>query len=51
MLPCHVGIIRLDENPREIGKNMPADCAIQADIQAAPAELNDMIEKGTYTGG
>jgi benzoylformate decarboxylase len=38
-------IIHIDENPWEIGKNMPTDCGIQADIKAALAELNDMLEQ------
>jgi benzoylformate decarboxylase len=39
-------IIQIDENPWEIGKNMPADCGIQADIKAALTELNKMLETG-----
>jgi benzoylformate decarboxylase len=36
-------IIQIDENPWEIGKNMPVTCGIQADIKAALTELNDML--------
>jgi benzoylformate decarboxylase len=45
ILPRDVRIIHIDENPWEIGKNLPADCGIQADIKAAVTELNDMIGK------
>ncbi len=46
ILPRDTRVIHIDENPWEVGKNIPTDCGIQADIQAALADLNDMIEKG-----
>ncbi len=46
ILPRDARIIHIDENPWEIGKNIPTDCGIQADIKAALIDLNDMIEKG-----
>jgi benzoylformate decarboxylase len=46
VLPRDLRIIHIDENPWEIGKNIPADCGIHADIKAALDELNDMLEKG-----
>jgi benzoylformate decarboxylase len=45
ILPRSVRVIHIDENPWEIGKNAAADCGIQADIRAALAELNDMLEQ------
>jgi benzoylformate decarboxylase len=46
ILPREVKIVHIDENPWEIGKNMPTDCGIQADIRVALTELNDMLEQG-----
>jgi benzoylformate decarboxylase len=46
ILPRDARIIHLDENPWEIGKNIPADCGIQADIKAALTELNEMLDRG-----
>lgn len=43
-LPEGVKTIHIDDNPWEIGKNIPADCGIQADIKAAVYELNQAIE-------
>jgi benzoylformate decarboxylase len=43
ILSRHTKIIQIDENPWEIGKNMPVTCGIQADIKAALTELNDML--------
>lgn len=45
ILPRDIRIIHIDENPWEVGKNIPTDCGIQADVKAALAELNEMIEK------
>jgi benzoylformate decarboxylase len=45
-LPANVRVIQIDENPWEIGKNIPVDCGIQSDIKAALAELNELIESG-----
>lgn len=45
-LPEGIKIIHMDENPWEIGKNVPVDCGIQGDIKTALAELNDMLNKG-----
>ncbi len=45
ILPRDARIIHIDENAWEIGKNLPTDCGIQADIKAALAELNEMLEK------
>ncbi len=33
-------IIHIDDNPWEIGKNLPSDCGIQGDIKMVLAELN-----------
>ena len=46
ILPRDAKIIQIDDNPWEIGKNMPADCGIQADIKACLVELNERLEKG-----
>jgi benzoylformate decarboxylase len=43
-LPPNIRMIHIDENPWEIGKNLPADCGIQGDIKAVLAELNEAIE-------
>ena len=45
-LPSNVRIIQIDENPWEIGKNVPVDCGIQGDIKVVLAELNESIENG-----
>lgn len=33
-------ILHIDDDPWELGKNLPTDCAIQGDIKAVLAELN-----------
>lgn len=45
-LPRSARIVHIDENPWEIGKNLPADCGIHADIKSALSELNEMLETG-----
>lgn len=44
--PGGIRIIHIDENPWEIGKNIPTDCGIHADIKPALSELNDMMASG-----
>ncbi len=44
-LPEGIKLIHIDDNPWEIGKNMPVDCGIQGDIKTALAELNQMLDK------
>ncbi|MFH1491698.1 MAG: thiamine pyrophosphate-dependent enzyme, partial [Pseudomonadota bacterium] len=44
-LPESLRVIQIDENPWEIGKNMPVDCGIHGDIKAALTELNESIGK------
>jgi benzoylformate decarboxylase len=46
ILAREMKIVHIDENPWEIGKNIPTDCGIQADIGAALVELNNMLEQG-----
>jgi benzoylformate decarboxylase len=43
--PTTMKIIQIDENPWEIGKNVPADCGIQGDIKSSLAELNALLEE------
>jgi benzoylformate decarboxylase len=45
-LPPGVKIVHIDDNPWEIGKNMPVDCGIQGDIKTALAELNESLAEG-----
>ena len=45
-LPPNARVIQIDENPWEIGKNVPVDCGIQGDIKVVLAELNESIENG-----
>ncbi len=33
-------IVHIDDDPWELGKNLPTDCAIQGDIKAVLLELN-----------
>jgi benzoylformate decarboxylase len=42
-LPQDLKVIQIDENPWEIGKNIPVDCGIQGDIKAALMELNESL--------
>jgi benzoylformate decarboxylase len=49
-LPKGIRIIHIDENPWEIGKNLPTDCGIHADIKSALSELNQMFEAGLSSG-
>ena len=37
-------IIHIDDDPWEIGKNLPVDCGIQGDIKAVLTELNAALE-------
>ena len=43
-LPSSVKVIQIDENPWEIGKNIPVDCGIQGNIKAVLEELNPRIQ-------
>lgn len=43
--PTSMKIIQIDENPWQIGKNVPADCGIQGDIKAALGELNVLLKE------
>jgi benzoylformate decarboxylase len=36
----HLKIIHIDDDPWELGKNLPTQCAIQGDIKASLGELN-----------
>ena len=36
-------IIHVDDNPWELGKNLPTDCAMQGDIKATLGELNSSL--------
>ncbi len=39
-----VKIIHIDDDPWEIGKNLPTQCGLQGDVKAALAELNAALE-------
>jgi benzoylformate decarboxylase len=45
-LPTLVGttIVHIDDDPWEIGKNLPTDCGLQGDIKTTVAELNGALE-------
>jgi benzoylformate decarboxylase len=42
-LPKGLKIVQIDDNPWEIGKNLPVACGIQADIRTALSELNQLL--------
>lgn len=44
VIPENAKIIHIDEDPRELGKNMPVDCGIQGDIRVVLDELNDKLQ-------
>jgi benzoylformate decarboxylase len=44
-LPPNIKLIQIDDNPWEIGKNLPVHCGVQGDIKAVLAELNESLEK------
>ncbi len=41
----HLKIVHIDDDPWELGKNLPTACAIQGDIRASLAELNHMLRE------
>lgn len=43
-LLAHTAVIHVDDNPWEIGKNLPVDCGIQGDIKTTVAELVTALE-------
>ncbi len=45
VLPENIKIIHIDENPWELGKNMPVECGIQGDIKAVLNELNERLKQ------
>ncbi len=45
ILPDNIKVIHIDENPWELGKNLPTDCGIQGDIKAVLTDLNDILER------
>jgi benzoylformate decarboxylase len=48
-LPKGLKIIQIDENPWEIGKNMPVNCGIQGNIKSVLEELNaSLAEKWSF---
>ena len=49
-LPKDWKTIHIDEDPWEIGKNIPVDCGIQGDIKATLSELNEAMEKDMSSG-
>lgn len=43
VLPENAKIIHIDEDPWELGKNMPVECGIQGDIRVVLDELNSRL--------
>ena len=43
-LPAGLRLIHVDDDPWEIGKNLPTDCGLLGDIKATLAELNESLE-------
>jgi benzoylformate decarboxylase len=47
-------IVHIDDDPWEIGKNLPTDCGLQGDVKTVLAELNAVLEAAlasNTTGG
>ncbi|MBN1628859.1 MAG: thiamine pyrophosphate-binding protein, partial [Thermoleophilia bacterium] len=47
---AHAAIVHIDDDPWEIGKNLPADCGIQGDIKTVVAELASALEAARAAG-
>ncbi len=47
----HLQVIHIDDDPWELGKNLPTQCAIQGDIKATLAELNAALRAAAAPGG
>ncbi len=43
LLPAGLKVVHIDEDPWEIGKNLPTTCGLQGDIKTTLAALNDML--------
>jgi benzoylformate decarboxylase len=43
VMPGNAKVIHIDEDPWELGKNMPVDCGIQGDIKVVLTELNKKL--------
>lgn len=43
-------LIHIDDDPWEIGKNLPADCGLQADVKAALGEICAALESELSSG-
>ena len=48
-LPKDIKTIHIDENPWEIGKNIPVDCGLQGDIKATLSELSEAMKNDMPT--
>jgi len=44
ILPENIKVVHIDENPWELGKNMPIDCGIQGNIKETLDELNNKLQ-------
>jgi benzoylformate decarboxylase len=44
VLPAGVKIVHIEEDPWEIGKNLPTACGLQGNVRATLAELNTALE-------
>ena len=47
----HLKIIHIDDDPWELGKNLPTECAVEGDIRSVLAEINAALREATATGG
>jgi benzoylformate decarboxylase len=47
---AHARIIHIDDDPWELGKNLPTDCAVQGDIKTVVAELNAILREAPPAG-
>ncbi len=42
-VPVEMKIIHIDDDPWELGKNLPTECPIQGDIKTSLGELNELL--------
>ena len=42
-VPVSTKIVHIDDDPWELGKNLPTDCPIQGDIKTSLGELNELL--------
>ena len=47
----HLSIVHIDDDPWELGKNLPTACAIEGDIKSVLAEVNAALREALGAGG